>query len=886
MSWEVAIMRQIRAAFMRLSGLFDRTPHDRDLENEIESNLHLQIEDNLRTGMTPDEARRQALLRLGGVESVKEAYRDRRGIPLLETALQDARYAFRTLRRHRGATLLGILVMALGIGANTAVFSVVHAVLLNPLPYQDPERIVTLTYRSTGGVATGERSRAVSVLDFLDWENASTSFDSMAYFASGRGSVMAGAVAEFAVLTRVSDGFFRALGIRPAAGRSFTQEETRAGGTVVAMISDRYARQHFGDPGTALGRTLRLPNQAVPVVGVLPAGFEFPAGTDIWLPSRVNPAQTARRGNNFRAVARLKPDVRLEEAQAEMTGISARLEAQYPNTNTSVRVIVTPLQREMVGNVESMLYLVLGAVGLVLLIACATMATLLLAKATARVPEMAVRSALGASRSRIVRQLLVEAFVQALAAGTAGVAIAVAGTRALVALAPPNLPRIEEVVVDGNVLLFTLALCGLVSILFGLPPALQAARMDVNVPLRQSAGRVSAAEGTRTREALVAAEIALAVILLTTGTLLVRSLVALQQTPLGFEPANVLLVQASAAPRGADWSGSRAFFQGLVEDVVQLPGVLAAGAMMGPPGRVGSESFYWLDRKPKESPLSSGRPAVMNIVGPGAFAALGIPIRQGRDLDARDVSGAPSVVIVNETLARTAFPGRDPIGRAIAAGYDSPEPMTIVGVVGDVRQYGPDREPQSEIYMPFQQHFYNGATLTVVVRTTGDPTALGPSIQRKARERSPEVPVRMTTMDALLAEHVATPRFRAWLLSLFAIVALSLAMAGVYGVMAYVASQRSKEIGVRMALGGSTSSVLRLMLGRGLKLTAIGLAAGVLGAIASTRLVSGMLFHVRPFDPLTYTGVVATLGLLSLLASYLPARRATRVDPLLVLRQE
>jgi putative ABC transport system permease protein len=867
--------------------LFGGTPDDRDLENEIESHLQLHVDDNLRAGMSLDEARRRARVQLGGVESVKEAYRDRRSIPLLETTLQDARYAIRTLRRNRGATLVGILVMALGIGANTAVFSVVHAVLLNPLPYPDPDRIVTLTYLYSGGVATGDRSRQVSVPDFLDWQRASTSFDAMAYFSTGRGSATSSSIAEFAVITRVSDRFFRAFAVQPASGRAFSDDEIREGGPLAAMISERYARQQFGEPQSALGRSLRLPNQLVPIVGVLPAAFDFPAATDIWLPMRAGPSQTSRRGNNFVAVARLKPGVRLEQAQAEMSGISARLEMEYPETNRNIRVLVTALQREMVGDVASMLYLLLGAVGLVLLIACATMATLLLAKATARVPEIAIRGALGASRSRIVRQLLVEASVQAFAAGGLGVAIAIAGTRALVALSPPNVPRLQEVAVNGSVLVFTLFLCVLVSILFGLPPALQAARVDVNERLRLNTGRVATGgRGSRTREALVVAEIAIAVILVTSGTLLVRSLVALQQSPLGFQPAKVLLMQASAAPQGSDWSGSRAFFQGVVEDVARLPGVLGAGAIMGPPGRVSSESGYWLDRMPKESPLDTARPAVMNVIAPGTFGTLGIPIRRGRDFRFDDRTGAPRVVIVNDALARAAFDGRDPVGRVIVAGFDSTEPMTIVGVVGDVRQYGPDREPQPEIYMPFQQHFYNGATLYVVVRAATDPAALAPAIQRKARERSPEVPVRVTTMDALLAEHVATPKFRAWLLSLFGVVALCLAMAGVYGVMAYVAGQRSKEIGVRMALGATAQSVLWLMLGRGLKLAAMGLAAGVAGALASARLVSGMLYEVRPYDVVTYTGVVLGLGLLSLLATYLPARRATRVDPLLVLRQE
>jgi putative ABC transport system permease protein len=856
------------------------------LDEDIKDHIERQTQDNIDRGMAPDEARRQAMLAFGNVTLVKEDTRAVWVSRTLDETRQDVRYALRTLRRNGGATILGILVMALAIGANTAVFSVVHAVVLNPLPYANPDRIVTLSYLPTGGNASGERTRQVSVPDFLDWQAQSTSFDSMAYYTAVRTSVMAGSVAEYAVVATVTEEFLRVFRGQPSLGRPFSRDEAREGGSGAALISDRYARQQFGEPRRALGHTLRLFNRSVPIVGVLPPAFDFPVATDIWFTAVGSRSQLHRRGNNFRAIARLRPDVSLEEAQSEMTAISERLGRQYPDTNKQVRVIVMPLQREMVGDVESMLYLLLGAVALVLLIACATMATLLLARATARVPEIAVRTALGASRSRIVKQLLVEASVQAFAAGTIGVMIAIWGTRALVAFSPPDVPRLDEVAVNGSVLLFTLALCVLVSFLFGLPPALQAARVDVNEPLRQSAGRIAGSRRSRTREGLVVAEIALAVVLVATGALLVRSLIALQQVPLGFQPDQVLLMQATARPRAPDWSDSRAFFEGLLGDVAQLPGVLAAGAMMGPPGHVESDSGYWIDRMPKESPLSAARPAVMNVIAPGTFAALGIPIRQGRDFHDGDRRGRPHVAIINDALARAAFRGQDPIGRAIIAAYDSTDPMIIVGVVGDVRQHGPGQEPQPEIYMPYQQHFYNGATLYFVVRGAIDPTALGASIERKARERSPEVSVRVSTMNALLAEHLATPKFRAWLLSLFAVVALCLAMAGVYGVMAYVAGQRSKEIGVRMALGASACNVLWLMLGRGLTLTGIGLAAGVLAAIASTRLVSGMLFHVKPYDVVTYAGVIAALGLLSLLATYIPARRATQIDPLLVLRQE
>jgi putative ABC transport system permease protein len=856
------------------------------LDDDIRDHIERETQDSIDRGMAPEEARRQAMLKFGNVALTKEDTRAVWVSRRLDEVRQDVWYAVRTLRRNGVATIAGILVMALGIGANTAVFSVVHAVLLNPLPYANPDRIVTVSYLSTGGNASGDRSRQVSVPDFLDWQAQATSFDAMAYYTRARTSVMARSVAEYAVVATVTEDFFRVFAAQPSIGRFFSHEEVREGGTGAAMVSDRYARQEFGEPTQAIGRTVRLFNRSVPIIGVLPPTFDYPLDTDIWFTAVGSRAQLHRRGNNFRAIARLKADLTLTRAQTELTAISERLAAQYPDTNKNIRVIATPLPREMVGDVAPMLYLLLGAVALVLLIACATMATLLLAKATARAQEIAIRAALGASRSRIVRQLMVDSSVQAFAAAAIGVTIAIWGTRTLVALSPPDVPRLEEVTVNGSVLLFTVVLSVIVSILFGLPPALQASRVDVNDPLRNGAGRLAGGNGRRAREALVIAEVAIAVVLVAMGALLVRSLVALQRAPLGFEPANVLLMETTARPRQPDWSDSRAFFQALLADIEQLPGVLVAGAMMGPPGRVESDSGYWIDRMPKESALSSASPAAMNVIAPRTFEALGIPIREGRDFTDGDMAGRPRVAIVNQALARAAFGGRDPVGRVIIAGYDSFEPMTIVGIVGDVRQYGPAREPQPEVYMPYLQHMYNGATLRIVVRSATDAAALGASIQRKARERSPEVSVRLSTMDALLSEHVAAPKFRAWLLSLFAIVALCLAMAGTYGVMAFVAGQRSKEIGVRMALGASVRAVLWLMLGGGLKLTAIGLALGVLGALGSTRLVSGMLFQVEPHDIATYVGVVVGLGLLSVLATYIPARRATRIDPLLVLRQE
>jgi len=786
-------------------------------------------DEHVRAGLEPEDARRQALVTLGGLESIKETYRDRRGIPFIETTLQDVRYALRRLYQTRGAAIVGVTVMALAIGANTAVFSVVHAVLLNPLPYPKQERIVTLTYEVTTGGET-ERSTQVSVPDVLDWQQQSRSFAALAYYQTGRRSVVAGRTADYTIVARVTPDLFDVFAARLSAGRFLTSEESRDGGSGAVIVSDRYAREHFGGERQAIGKTIRLLDRVLPIVGVWPAASSFPSDADIWSPEDVlgGRSRQHRRANNYLAIARVSDDVSLERAQSEMTAISERLAREYPDTNRNVRVLVTPLQQQLVGHVAPLLQMLLGAVLLVVLVACATMATLLLAQSTARVQEMAVRTALGASRTRLVRQLLIEAVVQGLTAGALGVVIAVWATRALVAVSPPNVPRLDEVAVNGPVLLFTIGLCLFVSVVFGLPPALQAARPDIHDRLRAGIGRVTGAGSARLREWLVVAEIALAVVLAVTCVQLVKSLIQLQQTPLGFRTSNVVLMQATAGASVSDWQRSRQFFKGLLDDVRQMPGVDAAGVMMGPPGRVESDSGYWIDRMPAQSPLSSARPAVMNVISPGAFAALNIPLYDGRDFTDGDTADAPRVVIVNQALAAAAFQGRPALGRVLVAGFDSLDPMRIVGVVGNARQYGPGREPQPEIYMPYQQHDYNGATLSVIVRSTLDSQMLGAALTRKARSRSPEASVRVSTMDDVLGGYLAAPRFRAWLLSLFAIVAVCLAMAGVYGVMAYVVGLRAREIGVRMALGASGRSVLWMMLTRGLWLAGRGSSPALL----------------------------------------------------------
>jgi putative ABC transport system permease protein len=854
------------------------------MADEMREHLDLRVEDLVAAGTPRSEAERRARMEFGSIDGAKDDCRQARGVSFVDALGQDLRYALRVLRRSPGFALLCIGIMAVGIGANTAVFSVVNAVLLKPLPYRDPGRIVTLSNVVRTPAGAHALAKLISVPDFQDWHDQSTVFDAMAYYATRRVSVTVGTSAEYARLTRVTREFFRVFDIQPVAGRSFTADEEKVGAGAV-LVSSAYARQHFVEPSRALGQVLRVFDRPVTIVGALPQGFDFPDGTEIWFPATAlaSPSVTQRTSNNRLAIGRLKRDITLPAASAEMTAIARRLEQAYPQSNSDKGIALTRLLDDTVGDMGAMLYLLLGAVGLVLLIACANVATLLLAKATSRAHEMAIRAALGASRSRIVRQLLVEGLVLAIIAGVVGLVVAVWGTRALVAIAPAGVPRLAQAGVDGTVLTFTLCVCTLISVLFALPPALQVSQVDTNDSLQAAAGRtVVGCRGRMLRDALVVAEIALTVVLLTGGGLLVRSLLALQQVSLGFRPEHVLAMEAT--PQNVQ--RAKAFFTGLLTDVSLLPGVIAVGAINAPPGNVDSTSTYWIDHLPKELNFATAPPAVMSVVAPGTFNALGIPLRRGRDFGEGDAADAPRTAIINESLARQAFRNGDPLGHLIFCAFDSLEPMAIVGVVGDVRQYGPAREASPECYLPYLQHGFNNATLSIVVRTSGDPGFLAETMRQKAHARSPDVSVKATTMDVLVGEHFAAPRFRAILVTLFGAVALSLALAGIYGVMAYTIAQRSREIGLRMALGATAQNVLWMMLRQGGQIVAAGLLIGLVGAAAMTRLLTTFLFEIRPNDGITYASVVALLGVTSTLAIYLPAWRSSKVEPLIALRAE
>jgi predicted permease len=795
----------------------------------------------------------------------------------------DFRFALRSLGKNRGFTILAVLVMGLGIGANTAVFSVVNSVLLKPLAYRDPDRIVTIrtNWKNTG------RGLQVSGPDFRDWRDQADTFAAMANYNSQESVVSTAAAAEYARVAWVTSDFLRVFEVQPILGRSFSEEEMKPRSGGAALISDPFWRSRYGARPDVIGQTIRISGAAMPIIGVLPAGFRFPEKNDLWIPSEgIYAASPSRSAHNYRVIARLKPGVPLETAQSQMVAITARLEQQYPDSNKNKSAVVTPMRDFMVGDVRSTLYLLLGAVALVLLIACANVANLLLAKATGRSREMAIRAAIGASRGRIVRLLIVESLILAIVSGVVGVVFAIWGSSALVALAPGNIPRLDETAIDGSVLAFTFLASLIASVLFGLTPALHASRVDLNDALKQGANRVMGGGAGRLRSGLVVAEIALSVVLLAGAGLLMKSFVALRNVELGFRPERVLVMGSNVPVTGLEGAKrATGFYKNLMSSVATLPGVTAVGAIRTPPGNISSNGGYWIDHLPERPSVSSPQ-AVFTITAPGAFAALNIPLRRGRDFNAGDTYEAPFVALINDALARKSFPGQDPIGRMIYCGFDSMKPMQIVGVVGDIRQLGPATEPSPELIMPYEQHPGGSTGMRLLVRTASEPGALADTLRRKARELSPDVPVRFTSMEELLAENVAAPRFQTLLFSVFAGLAVCLAMAGVYGVMSYVVGQRANEIGLRMALGASPRDVLGLVMRQGLVLAGIGLVLGLAGSFAATRLLTKLLYGVKPTDPLTYAAVAVVLAVVAILATYVPARRALKVDPLIALRQE
>ncbi len=792
----------------------------------------------------------------------------------------DLRFAIRGLLKQKAFAVAAILTLASGLGANTAIFSVVNGVLLRPLPYPEPDRIVTL---QTAWRSKPARGGNVSGPDFLDWKRQARSFKAMAWFMGQESGVKAGDVGEFAGVYVVTPEFFEVMGVAPVAGRLFNNDESKLNGPNAILVSASFARSHYGQLSAALGRTIRLASQSFPIVGVMPGGFHYPIrnGTkaDFWIPASWIGDQwmRSRTAHNFSVVARLKAGVTLEQARGEMRAIAAQLEQAYPDDDKDKLILVNPLRQTMTASSRSTLELLMAAVGVLLLLSCANVANMLLARGTSRSRELALRAALGASRGQIIRQLLVESAVLAVLAGGAGVLIGAYGTDLLAALAGQNLPRIDEVRMDGAVLLFvTLCSAGCV-LLFGVAPALQASRSDVNQALRKGSqkGVLGGARSHRMRNALVIAEIGLSLVLTVGAGLLFRTITGLASVHLGFEPEHLIVMSTSVAAKDdAEVRKAAHFYRNLLPQLRAVPGVVAAAGVMGlPEGKRGSNGAYEIEGRGAPGPMSQRPNAGFNVITPQYFAAMKTPLLQGRDFDERDTYEGAGVAIVNRAFVRREFPNGDAVGRRIRCGLDRNVWMTIVGVVGDVRHDNPAREPGPEIYMPYLQHPWYADELDVVIRTSKDPAGIISEARKLAPLLNADVSLKFSTMNAVLADSVFTPHLRSVLMMAFAGLAALLAMAGVYGVMAYTVSQRVSEMGLRAALGASRGDLFRLVLGQTFRTVLSGLVIGFALAVISSRLLQSML-------------AVLCIALVALVAAFLPSMRAARVDPVEALRAD
>jgi putative ABC transport system permease protein len=869
--------------------LFRRARVERELDEELRAYVELLTAEKVREGVGAAAARRAALLEVGGVEQVKEQVREVRAGAMLETFLRDARYAVRVLAKRPGFVAVAVITLALGIGANTAIFSVVNAVLIRPLPYEGSHELVQIW-----GTLPQLDIAPMSPANFLEWREQNRGFERIAAYTGQNFNLSGVDEPERIRAARVSADLFELLRARPALGRAFMPEEDQHGSHRVVILSHALWQRRFGGNPGIVGQTLTLNDQSYAVVGVMPPNFSFPrTTTEMWTPIAFSPAERATRDTNYISViARLKPGVTLEQARSEMEALARRQSEQYPQTNTGVGVKVVSYKEQVVGDARLSLLLSLGAVGFILLIACANVANLMLGRAAARRKEMTIRAALGASRRRVIQQLLTESVLLALAGGALGLLLALWGIDLLATLQPADIPRLAELRVDRVVLLFASALSLLTGVAFGLAPALQVSKLDLNDALKEGGKGAGEAGGRhRLRSFLIVSEIALSLVLLIGAGLMIKSFWRLMQVDPGFNPENALTAVVSLpVAKYAETERQIAFFQQAVERVGNLPGVEAAGVTTDIPLFGGSSTGFDVGGRPPYPP--GQRPMVeFRSVSPGYFRAMGIPLLRGRAFTEQDRADAPGVVIVNETLARRYFPGEDPVGKRL--GLSAPTDWReIVGVARDARNFGLDEEVRPEAYMPYTQStpgYLSGSVsaMILVARTASDPQGLGASVKREVQALDSAQPVyNVKTMEQYMADSTARRRFNMLLLAIFAGVALVLAVVGLYGVMSYTVLQRTHEIGIRMALGARRGDVLRMIVGQGLILALVGAALGLAAAFALTRVIRGMLYGVGSTDPATFIAVTALLLIVSLLSCLIPARRATKVDPLIALRYE
>jgi putative ABC transport system permease protein len=891
----------MRRFFAKLANLFKRPRAESELAREINAHLTMLQDEFEARGMPQEEAKLAARRSYGSVEYAKDLHREARSFPWVENLIKDISYGARNLLRTPAFTTVAVIALALGIGANTAIFGVVDAVLLRPLAYRDPDRLVTVLYNGTGPVATA---------NYLDWRDQNRSFEGMGAADFWSPNVTPGGrsdsrPAEHLLGLKVTQNMLPLLGVSPLIGRLFMKGEDQEGADHEVILSySLWQRRFHGDPNI-IGKQMKLDGEGYPVVGVMPSTFKFApfwaVHAELWAPDTFGATRYQRGGNHLRVFARLKTGVTLAQARADMATVTGRLEKRYPGTNRNV--VVRPLKENVVGNIETPLMLMLGAVGFVLLIACANVAHMLLARTADRQKEIAVRMALGAGKARLVAQFLTGNLLLAGIGALAGLLLAAAGTKALVTLSPAYIPRVEMVAIDSRAVFFLMGITVATALCFGLTPALHAAAGNLSDALKEGGrGDTDGVRRHRLRSFLVASEFALAFMLLIGAGLMVRSFYALQSVDPGFNPHNVLsMVVSVAGTAEADAGRREIFYRELLEKIKALPGVDSAGGINHLPleGDLWDRGFE-IEGRPKPRPGEMPN-AVYRIVMPGYFETMRLQVKRGRTITYQDNARAQAVVVINKCAAERFWPGENPIGkRFVIGGQDGGQPnwLTIVGVTANASLDDMVSNPYPEMYLaalqtpaflgegadPLTPHM---SYITVVVRTAGNPAQLTRAVQGVVRSFDKNLPIsQVLTMDEAVAHATAQPRFEMLLLGLFGAVALVLAAVGIYGVMNYSVSRRTREIGIRMSLGASRAEVLRMILAQGAGQALTGTAVGVAGAMLLSKLMGKMLYGVKPTDPLTFVAVTVVLGLAALLATGVPARKAMRIEPMSALRTE
>jgi putative ABC transport system permease protein len=869
--------------------MFRKKALETEFNDELNSHLQMHIRDNVRAGMTPQEARRQALLTLGGIEQAREIYRDRRGLPLLETLLSDARFGARMLRKNLGFTTVAILTLALGIGANAAIFSIVNGVLLLPLPFANADRLVMVGEREEDG-----KPSTTSFANYEDWKARSKSFQELTLYRQWQPTLMGPGEPEQLIGLRVANNYFRTLGVRVAAGRDFAPADDRPTTRFVAILSHSLWQRRFNSDPAIVGRAINLSGTTFTIAGILPANYESliatdlrASGVEIWgaLGYDATLPDACRTCRHLKAIGRLRQGVTVAQAGADVSAITDQLKKEHPTEFSSSGAVVTPLYEQLLGGVRTTLYVLLGAVGFILLIACANLANLLLARATHREREIAMRAALGAGRSRIIRQVLVENSLLALAGCVMGLPLAYWTPQLLTALHTTDLPRLDQVRIDWHVLGFAFAIALFTGLLSGVVPALRMTKIDLQTALQRGT-RGSSSPGGPMRSLLIVSEIALSLTLLLGAGLLVRSLAQLVTVHSGFEPEHVLTLRVS--PMGARYSKDepvREYIAQVNEKLRTIPGVLASGTSSQIPlgGNFDTTSLH-VEGKMNANPALDPF-AERYVISDGYLHAMGIRLLRGRDFTRRDAQTAEQVMLVNETAAREIWPGENPVGQHVHVSDPKSAPRTVVGIVDDVHHYSLDAAPTMQFYLPVLQT--DTSDLIFAIRCAGQPSQYAQAVRQAIRSVDETLPIaRVVPMSDYLAASMANRRLALLLLGSFAAIALVLSVVGIYGVTEYDVAQRTQEIGIRMALGAQSKQVLRLLVREGVILSIAGVAIGTAFSFALTRFLGSLVFGVTTMDPLTLLCASAVLTAAAVLACWVPSRKVMRVDPMIALRHD